>query len=268
MRTNELQHLFEKYLESTESTADEVQAAETIQKILLDDDVPVCDELSCIGMSLPAYRLSGDYYDFIYDEKNGRYWIFIGDVMGKGIPASLLMVMVRSTVRVLTRYSETPSSLVENLNNILLKDMSRLRAFSTLFCGLFDVDSGQFMYTSAGHPSPIFIKKNENVAVRLETKGTVIGLLRDRKYRDFSVTFCPGDLLVLCTDGILEAMDVDKNQYGYERLQHSIEEHRSFDLDELIHRITDDVRRFSQAVRRDDVTIVAVRRMEGSVPVC
>ncbi|MFB5191906.1 PP2C family protein-serine/threonine phosphatase [Alicyclobacillus fastidiosus] len=268
MRTNELQHQFQKYLDTIEGSSDEVEAAETIQRMLLEDDIPACNQLSCRGMSLPALRLSGDYYDFIYDERNGRYWIFIGDVMGKGIPASLLMVMVRSTARVLTNYSKTPSELVCNLNNFLLKDMTRLRAFSTLFCGMFNVHSGDFLYTSAGHPSPILMRKNEKVAERLEVKGTVIGLLKDRQYRDYSVSLLAGDLLVLCTDGILEAMNTDKNAFGYERLKHSIEVHKDFDLHQLIKHITDDVRRFSKAYRRDDVTLVAVRREEGSTQTC
>lgn len=261
MRTNELQHQFEKYLESIEHSSDEVKAAETIQKMLLDDEIPACSELSCLGLSIPAYRLSGDYYDFIYDERNGRYWILIGDVMGKGIPASLLMVMVRSTVRILTNFSRTPSELVWQLNNSLQKDMTRLHAFSTLFCGVFHVGSGEFTYTSAGHPNPILMRANEERSVKLEAKGTVIGLLKNRQYRDFTVPFSTGDVLVLCTDGVLEAMDTNKNQYGYHNLRQAIEEKKGQSLLELIQHITDDVRCFSRSYRRDDVTIVAVRRM-------
>lgn len=261
MRTNELQHQFEKYLSSTERASEEVRAAEAIQKMLLDDEIPVCSELSCLGMSIPAYHLSGDYYDFIYDEHNGRYWVLIGDVMGKGIPASLLMVMLRSTVRILTKFSQTPSELVWQLNNSMQKDMTRLRAFSTLFCGMFQVGSGAFTYTSAGHPHPILMRATEGNAVKLEAKGTVIGLLKNRQYQDFTMPFSTGDVLVLCTDGVLEAMDTNKNQYGYHNLKQAIEVKKGESLLELIQYITDDVRRFSQSYRRDDVTIVAVRRM-------
>ncbi|EPZ44519.1 MULTISPECIES: PP2C family protein-serine/threonine phosphatase [Alicyclobacillus] len=263
MKTNELLHQFRKYLNTVDDSGDELRAAEFIQKMLLDDEIPPCPSLSCAGISLPAYRLSGDYYDFIYDPANGRYWIFVGDVMGKGIPASLLMVMVRATVRVLTNYNQTPSELVRNLNNFLLGDMTRLRAFSTLFCGQFNVHSGQFTYTSAGHPSPIIVRKHSGQAEKLEVKGTVVGLLKDREYKDFSTPFELGDLLILCTDGILEAMNADKVQYGYERLGESAVAHQHHNVHEIIHHIAGDVREFAQEIRRDDVTLVAVRREKG-----
>lgn len=263
MQTNKLQHQFVKYLETVDNATEEVKAAQTIQQMLLDGEVPQCKELSCAGVSIPAYRLSGDYYDFIYDEQNGRYWILIGDVMGKGIPASLMMVMMRSTVKVLTGYSSTPSELLFALNNYLFKDLTRLRAFSTLFCGMFDIHSSEFRYASAGHPSAIFMKKSEENALRLESKGTIIGVMQNRQYQDYSVILSKGDLLVLCTDGILEAMDIEKKQYGYDRLMQVIGDNKEIDPSRLIQKIIEDVRQYSKDYRRDDLTIVAVRCEKG-----
>lgn len=259
MRTNELHHQFEKYIANVENASEEVQAAQTIQQILLQNDVPECEALSCIGVSIPAYRLSGDYYDFIYDELNNRYWIFIGDVMGKGIPASLIMVMLRTAVKCLIRSSQKPSELVYELNNLLYKDMSRLKAFSTLFCGMFDVKNREFLYTSAGHPTPILMRHDSTIAERLEGKGTVIGVLKDRNYKDFCYQVTEGDLIISCTDGILEAMDSQKQQYGYERLLQVIADNRQLDPSDLIQTITTDVKRYSDDFRRDDVTLIAVR---------
>ncbi|BCJ85022.1 PP2C family protein-serine/threonine phosphatase [Effusibacillus dendaii] len=259
MRTNELNYQFEKYISNVQNAAEEVLAAQTIQQMLLYDNVPECSALSCIGISIPAYRLSGDYYDFIYDELNGKYWVFIGDVMGKGIPASLMMVMLRTAVRCLVRISDKPSELLSKLNNILYKDLSRLRAFSTLFCGMFDIKSGELIYSSAGHPSPVLMRQDRRAAERLGGKGTVIGILKDRKYNDFSCQLTGGDLIIFCTDGILEAMDSEKKQYGYERLLKVIAKNKFQDPGSLIQIITNDVKRYSDDFRRDDVTLVAVR---------
>lgn len=259
MRTNELHHQFEKYMLAVNDAEQEVAAAQTIQQILLHDDVPMCTELTCVGISIPAYQLSGDYYDFIYDEPNGRYWVFIGDVMGKGIPASLMMVMLRASVRCLTSICQRPSELLATLNNLLLKDMTRLRSFSTLFCGVFNVRTREFLYTSAGHPSPLLVKKEESSGQRLEGKGTIIGVLKNRKYSDYSVMMSEGDLIVLCTDGVLEAMDTDKKQYGYDMLKAVVEKHRNEQLSDLIQHITNDVKRYSENYKRDDVTIAALR---------
>lgn len=259
MQTNKFQHQFDQYIETVDTASEEVKAAQTIQQMLLADNIPQCKELSCAGVSIPAYQLSGDYYDFIYDEQNGRYWVLIGDVMGKGIPASLLMVMIRSTVRVLAGYSSTPSELLFKLNNYLFKDLTRLRAFSTLFCGVFGLNSNEFRYASAGHPSAIFMKKSEANVYRLESKGTIIGILQNRQYQDYSVTLSKGDLLVLCTDGILEAMDNEKKQYGYDRLMRVVKTNNEMDPSRIIQFIIDDVRQYSKDWKRDDLTIVAVR---------
>ncbi|MFC4768038.1 PP2C family protein-serine/threonine phosphatase [Effusibacillus consociatus] len=264
MRTNELHHQFEKYMQGVKDASQEVAAAQAIQQMLLHDDIPVCTKLSCVGISIPAYQLSGDYYDFIFDEQNGRYWVLVGDVMGKGIPASLMMVMVRSTVRCLTSIHKTPGELLYALNNLLWKDMTRLRSFSTLFCGMFDVHSSKFFYASAGHPSPLLSKKDEPLAQRLEGRGTIIGVLKNRRYNDFSVALSKGDLIVFCTDGVLEAMNKDKKHYGYEMLKKIIEANRNEDLSDLIQYISDDVKRYAEDYRRDDVALVALRCEEGA----
>ncbi|WP_169332825.1 PP2C family protein-serine/threonine phosphatase [Effusibacillus pohliae] len=268
MRTNELQYQFEKYMFTVESAKEEVQAAQFIQQMLLHDDVPYCDALSCVGVSIPSFHLSGDYYDFIHDERNGRYWVFIGDVMGKGIPAFLLMVLLRSTVRCLTRTCASPGKLVFELNNSLHKDLTRLRAFASLFCGMFDTNSAEFLYTSAGHPSPILMRKNRDFPERLEGKGTVIGILRNREYKDYSILLSKGDLIVGCTDGIFEAMDTYRQQYGYDRLMQVISKNKDQTMDDLIQSITSDVKQYSQDFKRDDVTVIAIRCEKGEVNCC
>ncbi|HEU4963037.1 MAG TPA: PP2C family protein-serine/threonine phosphatase [Bacilli bacterium] len=259
MRTNELQHRFFEYLETVPGATEELVAAQKIQQLLLQDDLPINQGLTVAGVSIPAYQLSGDYYDFITDDERQRVWVLIGDVMGKGIPAALIMVMLRATVRCLVSVSDSPGELLSKLNNLLLKDLTRLKAFSSLFCGYYDEPSSLFYFATAGHPNPVYYSAKKNSIRKLEAKGTIIGILKDRIYQNHSLPLAKGDLLLLCTDGVLEAVDKNNLQVSYEMVMDLIMKHKDNSLQHLIEQIIEGINCGTDQFRRDDVTIAAVR---------
>jgi phosphoserine phosphatase RsbU/P len=246
-----------KYIQQNRLSADLKEAA-NVQSVLLQHEPPACESLECKGVSIPAHYLGGDYYGFIFEEEKQKYWVFTGDVMGKGIPAFAKMAMLRTAIRTLVPQSSGPSDLLQKVNMILYEDLKLLKSFATLFCGMYDLAENTFTYASAGHPSAI-LKREKHPSEFLKANGIAIGFLPNRKYIEERVILGPNDYVCIYTDGILEAMDNQRNQFGKDRIIKMINQHS--DYSSLVKTITEHVLSFSNFDQRDDVTLVTIRRM-------
>ncbi|MBK8270031.1 MAG: SpoIIE family protein phosphatase [Planctomycetes bacterium] len=215
-------------------------------------------EFGCIYQ--PNFDLGGDFYDFI-EFKHGQVGIVIADVVGKGVPASLMMASARATLRSAAKRVATPSEAVQEVNMRLWED-SVLSEFVTAFFGLLSADGTKIRYCNAGH-EPLLLLRGGEITL-LEKGGLVLGLDPDTEYEFAEEELQPDDLLVLVTDGVVEAMNYDDETYGRERLQSSIRLHGSMAPDMPIELIAKqlfwDVRRFVGLVKQmDDITLVVVR---------
>lgn len=171
------------------------------------------------GKVFPARQVAGDLYDF-FPVPDGRLAFFIGDVSGKGMPAALFMVAVRTLCRHLTKEEGSPVQVLSRLNAALADDNPSCM-FVTLTHGFYDPRTGEVVLTAAGHPSPILRRADGHTEQIQMPPGRLLGYdAGDLALREFRLTLAPGDTLVFYTDGVIEAKSpVDKSQFGVERFQ-------------------------------------------------
>lgn len=189
--------------------------AQAIQRALLPIDIPSLPGCSLAARWQPAATFGGDLYDvtLLGDE---RVAISIGDVSGKGLPAALLMANVQASVRACTALDQSPGAVVSRLNRDLSRNVA-LRRFVTLVVAIYDGATRRLTYCNAGHPPPLLVRADGSI-VRLETGGTVIGAFEDSPFSEATIDIASEDRLVLFTDGITEAGQIDGPQFGDEAL--------------------------------------------------
>ena len=194
----------------------ELELGREVQERLFPQEYPAVPGLDYAGACRPALRVGGDYYDFI-PISNGGLAIAIGDISGKGISAALLMATLRAFLRGQAIDHETDlSTVIANLNRLVFESSAQNR-YATFFLGTYDSTSRVLRYVNAGHNAPMVMRAGNEV-VRLETGGSVVGLLRAGAWETGQVKLERGDLLVAFTDGISEAMNQADDEWGEDRL--------------------------------------------------
>ena len=239
---------------------EEVRLASRIQMDLLPKSVPDVKGYDLAGTSIPAQMVGGDYFDFIRLE-GGRMGVALGDVSGKGLPAALLMANVQATLRGQTLLDDDVASCVRRSNRLLFESTPPEK-FVTLVYGALDPSKHAFRFTNAGHDHPhLFRRKGKSL--RLESGGIVLGILPDYEYASDAVEFNPGDVLVIYSDGIVESMDADREQFGIDRLTDVISRNLGGTAQGILSAIVDAAQRHAGAAPQyDDMTVVVVKRTE------
>ena len=240
---------------------EEVRLAARIQGDLLPKAHPSVDGYDVAGTSIPAQEVGGDYFDYIPVDAD-RWAFALGDVSGKGLPASLVMANLQATLRGQTDPGVSVSECVARSNRLLHRSTSADK-FVTLFYGVLDVREHRFVFSNAGHDNPFFY--DQGVAPRrLSTGGIVLGAIGEYPFQEESITFAPGDLLVICSDGIAEAMNAKGDFFGEERIAEAIAKHRDAPAAELMEAILGTVRRFvGKHPQSDDMTILILKRLRS-----
>lgn len=237
----------------------EVGLAAKIQHDLLPANNPGLHGYDIYARTIAAQSIGGDYFDFI-PMSDGRMALCLGDVSGKGLPASLLMANLQATLRGQTLVSHQPSECLLRSNKLLYESTSPEK-FATLFYGIIDIKHHSIHYSNAGHDWPFLIRAG-NGTQRLKVGGLMIGLLPQAVYQDEEVPIQPGDLLVVQSDGVSEAMNANHEQFGEERLQQLLLEHRERTAEEIIDIIVKEVRKHAGAhPQSDDITIMVIKRV-------
>ena len=239
----------------------EVEIAREVQERLFPQTLPLIQGLDYAGHCRPALGVGGDYYDFLALPK-GRLGIAIGDVSGKGIAAALMMASLQASLRSeATRAPENLAAALASINRLVYEASSSNR-YATFFYGQYEPATGRFDYVNAGHNPPMmFCCSNAgDTLVRLQPGGTVIGLLQDAVYEQGSVTLNPGDVLVAFTDGISEAMNLDDEEWGEERLIETIQQSQCSSAQLLLDHLFSAATTFAgDAPQHDDMTLVVLR---------
>ena len=197
--------------------------------------------------------MSGDYLDLIRLGER-RLGIAVGDVVGKGLPAALLMSNLQAAVRALAPDVPSPERLATRVNRLVSANTAAQK-FITLFYGV--LDEYRLTYTNAGHNAPMLVRAN-GVECRLETGGVVLGVLPDWSYRHAQVDLAPGDRLLLFSDGITEAENPAGAQFGDERLLDLLVRNRGLDATRLRRKIMSAVADFAGGAMQDDATLVVI----------
>ena len=237
--------------------------AREIQKILLPSDAPDLQGFELSGLNLPARTLSGDYFDFLTVDDD-HIGIAIADVSGKGVPASLIMAMCRSALRSQSRGELSPSAVLRAVNRQLYPDMKQDMFISMAYVVL-NRHTGRAVLARAGHDAPLLYREATGDAETLSPKGMAVGIdsggVFDRICTDYPFELGPGDLLLLYTDGITEALDAGGLEYGLERLREELRRQAPTGAAETLQHLATSVRNFAgDQAQHDDITLIALRK--------
>jgi serine phosphatase RsbU (regulator of sigma subunit)/pSer/pThr/pTyr-binding forkhead associated (FHA) protein len=233
----------------------ELAIARGIQQRLLPREPLPCDFLQLAYLSIPCREVGGDYYDVI-QLPDKRLALVIADVCGKGVSAALLSATIQGALEAGLQWSHGVASVANHLN-LFLRQRTETNIFATLFCGLLAPD-GRLEYVNAGHVPPFWLR-GEKVE-SLAASNVPLGLYEREDYHAAQVQLAPGDLLVLYTDGIMDATNSRGETYGRERLKLVAASFRQDSLTSLSHAVLKDVRDFTQdAFQEDDISLVLAR---------
>ena len=217
--------------------------------------------LDIFAHMVPAREVGGDLYDVVKLDGD-RVVITIGDVCGKGVPASLFMAITQTIMRLVVRSGEDLQSEINAANKRLVAD-NREDLFTTLFCGVIDATSGTLIYCNCGHNPPLVLRRGENTFEPLRNCGPPLGVLEEINYVPRSIALAPGDMLLLYTDGVTEAETSQSAQFGMKRLEAAILETRGQPARSVVEHVIKRVVEFAKgAPQSDDITCVAVVRNE------
>ncbi len=262
--TDELKVATEKALEQ-ERIEKELQVAHQIQHMLLPKDTPTLRGYSFGALYRAAKEVGGDYYDFIHIDKD-RLALTVADVCGKGIPAAMLMSVTRSSLKSFVSLAASPVAVIGELNRLLFNDLSRAM-FVTLFYAVIDLKKKQMLFTSAGHNPGLIWRAQQQQVEMLTLEPTCLPLGVDNSnifnqlLQEKKTALHAGDVILLYTDGVTEAMNIEQQEFGIERLKASLTAYASSkDADTIIRAIDQDNRQFcAQAYQNDDIAMVAVK---------
>jgi sigma-B regulation protein RsbU (phosphoserine phosphatase) len=237
---------------------EEMRLAYEIQVDLLPKLQPVLPGYQIAGKSIPAKDVGGDYFDFISSGDNHLAFC-LGDISGKGIPAALLMANLQATLRGQTLIGKSCKDCVSFANEILYHNTAPNK-FATLFYGIIDSSKNELSYCNAGHNNPFYFS-HDNKLTPLDIGGLIVGIMPSVPYEEETIPFNPGDLLVIFSDGVTEAMNNAEEELGEQRLADLITKNRNETPKNLIDIIIKSVRDFSGGQEQsDDITLVIVKR--------
>jgi serine phosphatase RsbU (regulator of sigma subunit) len=245
----------------------ELALAGRVQSSLL-PSVPELPGWQLAAALLPARQTSGDYYDLI-PLRDGRLGLVVADVADKGMGAALYMALSRTLIRTFAaQHPADPARVVLETSQRMLLD-TRAGLFVTAFYGVLDPVSGDLTYCNAGHPPPVLINSRDPMAQRtLGGTGMALGAMEGADWKQERVRLTPGDLLLLYTDGLVDARNRDNEFFGRVRVLELLRQHAGQPASEVQEALIDAMNAFTGAEPAfDDVTLVVVRREEaGRVP--
>jgi PAS domain S-box-containing protein len=241
----------------------ELDAARTIQRRLTPSFRPEIPRVNLKGVYYPAYEVGGDYLDYFQNDE-GNWVVAIADVCGKGIPAALLMTMLRSMFRAEGRRETSAKNLLCSVNDRMAANIDH-RSFITALCIIISRDGATMTYARAGHPPLIRLEKNNGPHCNMDLGGMALGLFSDSvlfrsELEESTVNLETGDFFLMYTDGLVDVEGLDGEFYGMERLDKLLAKLPRTGADPLVTAIMDDIRQFTRGRPfRDDMTFCALQ---------
>jgi serine phosphatase RsbU (regulator of sigma subunit)/catechol 2,3-dioxygenase-like lactoylglutathione lyase family enzyme len=244
-------------LENEKRVARELQIAKEVQARLFPQRRPVMESLDYAGICLQARQVGGDYYDFLNLGPN-RLGMVIGDVVGKGIAAALLMANLQAILRSQCAIAlDKPRDVLRAVNRLFCESTLD-GGFATLFFAEYDELTRRLRYVNCGHLCALLLRGNDEVE-RLDATGTVLGLFETWDCEMGERTIERGDVFALYTDGITESFDANDEEFGEERLLVTLRKNRNLGACESIEAVVREVGKFSPSEQRDDITMIVAK---------
>ncbi len=259
---------------ATERLARELEIAREIQMTLLPKETPRLDRIELGTLYRAASQVGGDLYDFFWVSEH-ELGIVVADVAGKGVPGSLMMTMAKAVIRAKAVKSDMsshlvpvgvggdPASVLRKTNQMIAQDIKK-GMFITANYGIMNVQSLKFRFVSAGHNDTLVYNSRTGELHEYNPKGIALGLdkgtLFDMLLQDQEITLGPGDLLFQYTDGVNEAMNKEKEEFGEKRLQDLIRKYAHLHVDDFLQAVDQEIRAFTEGFpQSDDITAVVVK---------
>ena len=254
----------------------ELEVATDIQFHLLPRKYPKIKGLDLAAACRTANRVGGDYYDFIpanYDQpqsnteaeggSNVPWSLVIGDVMGKGVPAGLIMTMTRGMLRAEVLNHHSPAKVLEHLNRVMYEDLESSHRFVTLFYSQYDPQTRRLSYSNAAHNPPLWWEASTNLVHRLDTAGMLVGLDTNSQYEDDWVQLSPGDIILYYTDGFTDAVNPKGQRFEEENLMQAFHHVASqqYTSEAIVEYLFNTVQAFMGQNKKlvDDMTLVVMK---------
>jgi sigma-B regulation protein RsbU (phosphoserine phosphatase) len=245
----------------------ELRLARDFQSLLLPKKCPTIPGLDMAAFNEPALEVGGDYYDFLWVDEN-HLGVVIADVSGKGIPGALVMSMVRSILRAESRNNLSPSAVLKVVNEYVRQD-TKVNVFITMTYAILDIRTKSLCFARAGHEPLITFLRNQEDPRIYAPEGIALGLVEEDIFkitREKEINLANGDLVVLYTDGVVEAMNQTSQEYGQTRLLDVIGKSRNGKAEGVIEAIMTDIKNFTRDIpQNDDITIIAFKVSAESV---
>ena len=253
---------YTRNISERERLARELEIARDVQMSFLPAASPDFVKLDIASRCVPALEVGGDYYDFIPLGRR-RLGISVGDVSGKGTQAAFYMTLTKGFLRALADDSTPPTRVMSKINSLFYENAKR-GVFISMIYSVFDTEQSMVSFARAGH-NPILVYRNESH--QLETiypKGLALGMARAKEFdgviQEARTQFRTGDVFVLYTDGLTEAMNRRREEFGEDRLSQSLEKYAFGSADDILHGLIADVQAFTgRAPQHDDMTLVVVK---------
>ena len=236
----------------------ELHIAHEIQSMMLPITYPPFPDrkdVDVYGSLVPAREVGGDLFDFFMRDE--KLFFCIGDVSGKGVPAAMVMAMTHALFRSSSEHENTPSRIMHIINKMTCKGNDS-NMFVTMFVGVLNVPTGRLLYCNAGHDKPIII--GQDVTMLPAKSNLPVGVFDDYRFEAEECFLPDNSMLFLYTDGLTEAMDVKRKQFGLERVMQHLSASHSTTPTELLNSMGEAVRQFcGNAEQSDDLTMMAIR---------
>lgn len=247
--------LLEERIEK-ERLEEEVNIARTIQRRLLPNPIPEIEGIDLAAVNISSSQVGGDYFDII-KTPDGNHIMAIGDVTGKGIPASLLMANLQSMLHVLLPVDITLSDATGRINELIYENTPSDK-FITFFWAKYFHQGNKLRYINAGHNPPYLLKTGSDKITTLQEGGLILGAMPTIvDYQETDVVLETGDIVICFTDGITEAFNEELNEeYEEERLQNCILKNRDKTASEIMNAIINDAQSFTAGKQTDDITLI------------
>ena len=254
---------FQKEHTQLESIKSDLAVAGEIQQAILPRVFPPFPEnsndLDLAALMVPAKDVGGDFYDFFRIDEN-RIGLVIADVSGKGVPAAIFMAVSRTLIRALGMQGANTSTILSQANDLLCKESVDCM-FVTVFYAIYNVHTGVVNYCNAGHNSPYIIKKSGEVEALPVSTNCMIGAIEQVEFKEATMQMEPGDMLVMFTDGVNEAVNTTFEEYGDERFESVLKDLHGNDSKTTIEGVLESVKSFTgEAPQSDDITLLALKR--------
>lgn len=241
-------------IESELSIAHKIQMS-LVPKIF--SPFPDCEQLELFACLKPAKEVGGDFFDFFI--RNDKLFYVIGDVSGKGIPASLVMAITRTLFRIISANSESPTEIVAKLNDAIAKD-NDTNMFVTMYAGILNLETGNMRFCNAGHNPPIIAPPGSGVYYQQVEENLPLGVIDGFEFKEQETTLPKGAAVLLYTDGITEAENNKEELYGEDRLKETLQRFADMEVHGIINGLNSSLAQYvGDAEQSDDLTLLCFR---------